>query len=263
MSRTVFHKYEKYWKNKKYLKNQSPLDWFDIKCLAESLLSSDERKHMEHCIFYETFIEQLVEASKSTNYENIVESLKTTKMNLNFYSLEGLTPLQTVAKMGNNELMHILLQHDANPNMIDIRHGYSPLQICAMNNNHTCLVTLLANNANISYINTTNGRTALHYACEGGNVECIKELLNSRELNIIKKRENQKEITSTLNVKDQYGLTALHLAVIDGNIQCVKLLVEVGGLFICVAIQNVFVVCDFIWRLVDNILSLLSCYVTL
>ncbi len=241
MSRSVFHKYEKYWKTKNTAKNPSPLDWFDIKCLAQSLLSDEERIQMDSYLFHEQFFAILIEATKSNEFGNLQNMLKTFKMDINFYSMDGYTPLQTVCKLGNNELLQILLQYDANPNLTDIRHGYSCLQLSAQNNHSQCIITLLSKNANLMYINKlTNHRTALHYAAESGYLESIKELINTREYNVIRKKEIEKEIKILLDVQDVLGLTALHLAVIDGKVDCVKLLVEVRNgvvyYFVCICL---------------------------
>lgn len=229
-SRSVFHKYEKYWKNKKIDKNKSPLDWFDIKCLAQSLLSDEERKEMGESVICEEFIEILVEATKTLDFEVLLDTMRKHKINLNYYSMEGYTPLQTVVKIGNNEIVRILLQNNADPNKCDLRHGYSPLQLAAINDHADCIITLLQHDAKLTYVNKMlNNRNALHYACENGHLKCISALITpDYELNPVKKRDLLKEIFILLNAQDSYGLTPLHLAVIDGKAECVKLLIKVS-----------------------------------
>lgn len=212
--------------------NTSGLELFDIRCLAQSLLTDEERQQMDDYLFHEQFLQILQEAIKRNDTEQLHETLHESKLNLNFFSLDGLTPLHIVCKLGHNEILQLLLQRGAQCNIVDRRHGHSPLQVAAMNGHHSCVATLLQNNANICYANTeTNSKTALHFACENGNLMCIKELLISRELNIVKKNEITKVIQTTLIMQDINGHTPLHLAVIDGNQACVKLLLEVRVCF--------------------------------
>lgn len=229
MNQSIWYKYEKYWRKKKVDKKSSTgLELFDIRCLAQSLLTDEERQLMDEYLFHEEFLQILTEAARKNDLEQLHRTLHETKLNLNFYGLDGLTPLHMICKIGHNEILQLLLQRGAQSNVVDKRQGYSPLQICAMHGHHSCIITLLQNNANICYINReATGRNALHYACENGNLLCIKELLTSRELNLVKKNEMLKLIQTTINVQDNNGHTPLHLAVIDGNAASVKVLVDV------------------------------------
>lgn len=229
MHRSIFYKFEKYWRKRKNDKTiTSGLDLFDIRCLAQSLLTDEERQQMDEYMFHEEFLQILTDAINRNDTERLHETLIETKLNLNFFNLDGLSPLHIVCKMGHNEILQMLLQRGAQSNIIDKRHGQSPLQVAAMHGHHACVATLLQNNANICYANTeTAGKTALHFACENGSLMCVKELLVSRELNLVKKNEITKIIQTTLNLQDNNGHTPLHLAVIDGNLACVKLLLEV------------------------------------
>lgn len=228
MHRSIFYKYEKYWRKRKNDKIvSSGLELFDIRCLAQSLLTDEERQLMDEYLYHEQFLQILMEAVQRNDTEQLHETLHETKLNLNFFNLDGYTPLHIVCKVGHNEILQLLLQRGAQCNVVDKRHGRSPLQVAAMHGHHACVATLLQNNASICYITESNGKTALHLACENGNLMCIKELLNSRELNIMKKNEIAKVIQTTLSIQDSNGHTPLHLAVIDGNLSCVRVLLEV------------------------------------
>lgn len=227
MSFSLSYKYEdRFWSSN--LRSNFSIEWSALESLTASLLTIEEKTAIDNLEITDQFMEILNNAIRSSQFEELVEFLKINKIGLNFYDGDGYTPLHTVAKSGNHACLHVLLQHGADCNIIELRHGHSVLHVAAMHGQAGCVSTLIIACANILYTNSlSSGRCALHYAAEAGSAACIRELTQIKEHNLMKGNDRKKDISYTVTIQDIDGLTPLHLACVDGNLQCVQLLLDV------------------------------------
>lgn len=131
---------------------------------------------------------------------------------LDVFNKDGLTPLMLACLRGKPEVVTLLLQHGANPNL-----------------QRECK------------------RTALHYAVQGRTTECVKILIESRaKINVKDKHGDSalilaakmcvedavrmliKQRAINLNGTDVHGKTALHWAAENGSLPICRVLVNAG-----------------------------------
>ncbi|XP_063877858.1 serine/threonine-protein phosphatase 6 regulatory ankyrin repeat subunit B-like [Scylla paramamosain] len=157
------------------------------------------------------------------------------------------TALHVAANCGKEEIVEVLLNHNANCNIQDSQ-GNTPLHLAIIKGHHSCSEKILGGNtANIHLVNENQdsplhlavkvghvtiadklldmeldynavdslGNTALHLLAEGGYLDCCKKLL-------------QKDVVN-LNAKNDTGDTPLHLATRAGKSNIVTLLQHYPG----------------------------------
>jgi ankyrin repeat protein len=166
------------------------------------------------------------------------------------YCCSGETPLHVASRRGHVEIVKLLLEHGADPNIRDM-YGETPLHDAAYWGHADVVKLLLEHGADLSAknkygetplflaIHSEYGtevaklllergadpnvrskrmlygrRTPLHYAVLGGDVELARLLL---------------EKGANPNAKDEYGETPLHIAVVRGDLQMAKLLLQYGA----------------------------------
>jgi uncharacterized protein len=81
------------------------------------------------------------------------------------------TPLHSAAAAGYNNIVLLLLNHDANPNAKDC-NGFTALHTAAQNGNTAMIRTLLFNGADLT-IRNHQGKLALDLAVEAGHTESV------------------------------------------------------------------------------------------
>src|SRR5436190_6838814 len=92
----------------------------------------------------------------------------------------GWTSIIQAARSGHNEVVRLLLEHGANPNVVE--HGnqdMTPLHWAATSNNIDCVKTLLEHGADLN-ATTTSGYTPLMLAADTGTSQLTQLLLDHR-----------------------------------------------------------------------------------
>ena len=88
------------------------------------------------------------------------------------------TPLISASSNGYTDLVVLLLQRNANPNIVDKR--YQTALIAACTNGHPDIVKILIDNkANLNITIRSTGRNALMLACRNGHIENVLILLKN------------------------------------------------------------------------------------
>src|SRR4051812_14263017 len=98
--------------------------------------------------------------------EDCAAILESGEVDINWKNKDGETALIAATKRGHLEVMHVLLVHGANTNIVDNDY-YSPLHICARRGDLNSLELLLEQSNSIDRsLKTKRGQTALDIAKE-------------------------------------------------------------------------------------------------
>ena len=163
--------------------------------------------------------QELANAAAMGNVEEVKKLLSNHKINLNFQTNSGSTPL-TIALMNENaQIANLLLDKGANPNLF--YKGGPSLLITIGKIGRTpdgydqklendIMKKLLARGANPNMVNNS-GRTALMHAAQLNNKDILKILLQAG---------------SDVNLQDEQGFTALMYAAMQNNADIVKVLLD-------------------------------------
>jgi cytohesin len=121
-------------------------------------------------------------------------------------------PLHIAARRGYDEMVRLLLESGADPNVTDERDK-TPLHFAAQEGNIGALQVLLAGGARLNARDRA-GNTPLHDASVTGHLDVVKELMSAG---------------ADVNVQDDRGRTALHEAARTGRIELADYLVHAGA----------------------------------
>lgn len=95
---------------------------------------------------------------------------------LNIVDIKGQTPLMLAAQAGDAELVKIMLEAGANPDLQDIK-GMTALHSAAKSNSVDCVNYLLNLPCRLDLV-TVDGRTPLHTATWMGNLHAVQQLIS-------------------------------------------------------------------------------------
>jgi ankyrin repeat protein len=123
------------------------------------------------------------------------------------------TPLQWAARKGLVEIMDLLIQHGANPCLVDPR-DFSCLHSVTHSSDCWALLYILCQPDVAVDEGDNMGLTPLHWAAQQGDDASMMILL---------------KFGANPNVVDRNGLTALHWAASGGNRKCISQLLEAGA----------------------------------
>ncbi|KAH8092203.1 palmitoyltransferase AKR1 [Cristinia sonorae] len=122
------------------------------------------------------------------------------------------TPMQWAARNGYLYVIHLLIAHNADPNITDAQ-GYNTLHLVTHSSSVMPLLYLLHQPINVDS-KDSQGHTSLMWAAYQGDALSVDLLLKHG---------------ANPNLKDDTGLSPLHWAVVRGNRVCIRRLVESGA----------------------------------
>ena len=125
----------------------------------------------------------------------------------------GRTALSIAVKSRRSELIEILLEYNANPNLIDLDTGMSPLMFAVSTSNTGAVEMLINARADIMHVDY-QGVTPLMLACSLGDWDSSLLLLRAG---------------AEVDCVDLNGWAPLHFAAFGGNPDCCELLIEEGA----------------------------------
>ena len=180
-------------------------------------------------------------------HEEIVKVLlKAPKINVNIKARNGRIPLHSACFHGRLKIVNLLLHHDSQKNVADIK-GWTPLHLCSQENNLEVVKVLIRSKPRTDVnIQAQNGSAPIHLACIKGNISVVQHLLdNKANVNIednnfwtplsIACRLGFKEIVDLLiarganaTAKIKGGRNVLHVVAFNGFIDICKLLTVNG-----------------------------------
>lgn len=142
------------------------------------------------------------------NHKKIVQLLLNCKANPNIVRIhDNLYPLMCAAKLGNQDILKLLIESDALVNCKN-KQGQSPLWIAVYNSQVECVQCLLENNADRNAVDD-DGESVLLTAIRIGNMCIIQSLITSG---------------SDVNLQNREGISPLIRAVQCENLEVVCLL---------------------------------------
>lgn len=122
------------------------------------------------------------------------------------------TPMQWAARNGYLYVIHLLINHNADPTIADSQ-GYNSLHLVTHSSSIMPLLYLLHQPINVDS-RDSQGHTSLMWAAYQGDALSVDLLLRHG---------------ANPNLKDDAGLSPLHWAVVRGNRVCIRRLVEKGA----------------------------------
>jgi ankyrin repeat protein len=143
----------------------------------------------------------------------LVRTLLKNGTSVNERDTDGRTALIIASGLGDTDMVQLLLENGADPNMIDNNGGTSPLHECVQNGNIDVARLLLDHGARIDMQSASIGHTALMDAVWNKRLNMVRYLLSrGANLNIksprgytamdIAKKDNIKEIIAALNEEE-------------------------------------------------------------
>lgn len=124
----------------------------------------------------------LHQAISKNNYENVKEILQGSIENINEQNSIGETALHIAARHGYKNIIKILLEHGANPNIQDIMPmwQFTPLHVAIMHHQEDALLALLESKIIDLSIKNAIGETAFQYAMNNQMMNFAIPILNYR-----------------------------------------------------------------------------------
>ncbi|KAL6353839.1 hypothetical protein LRP88_12833 [Fusarium phalaenopsidis] len=164
--------------------------------------------------------------------------------------IDGRTPLHEATDGAQYEAMQLLLQQDADPNIVD--HNHETVLISAINIGDTEIVAqLLAKGADVNAVGSSSG-TALHETAIHSHIDIVRLLLEHPDIKsnirtdrgytplMVAVRKRSELVVELLldysNDADIQGLhmlktapTPLHIAALSGSVSTVRKLIDRGA----------------------------------
>ena len=110
----------------------------------KDLLTSESFLRKGKSVFCEDIKKDLLQAAEGGNVDLIRKVLSTFMVDINFMTKRNTNPLMMSAQNGHKDVVQLLLDEGAEPNMAD-QGGITPLS-CAMESGHTDIVNILREN---------------------------------------------------------------------------------------------------------------------
>jgi ankyrin repeat protein len=163
------------------------------------------------------------------NYENIVELIINSGIDINYKNKHQNSALIYATKYNNINIVKLLLLNGANVNDKD-KTGTTPLMYASINGNLEIMHILLKYEANVNDIDTYGCTSLMHAIFDGDQI--VIEFLNTKNVDIHKPFD-RKDIIKVLldngadiNIKDIFGKTLLMHSIVRNNCELMSLLIE-------------------------------------
>eukprot|EP00250_Pteridium_aquilinum_P014056 c21753_g1_i1 orf=1017-2435(-) len=137
-----------------------------------------------------------------------------------------LSPLHYAASHGQSEVLLLLLEKCASPNLLN-HHRQTPLMLACKNGRAACVERFVEWGADILMFDGINGRTCLHYAAKSGHLDCVQRVLDAAQSPAVAQTWG---FARFINVRDGSGATPLHLAARWSHAAVVRFLLSKGSL---------------------------------
>ncbi|ANB14944.1 Akr1p [Sugiyamaella lignohabitans] len=122
------------------------------------------------------------------------------------------TPLHWACRSGLVYIVHLLLNHGADPLRTDAQ-GFNALHLATHSSNVMLVIYLLHHGLQVDIVDP-NGRSSLHWAAYQGDALTIDTLL---------------KWGADVKLKDKMGFIPLHWAIVKGSKPCIQKLIEEGS----------------------------------
>ena len=194
------------------------LDYKSFKnCLEVSkpwndMLTTESFLRKGKSVFCKDIKKDLLRAAKRGNVDLIRKVLSIFLVDINFMTKRNTNPLMLAAKNNHKDVVYLLLDRGAEPNMAD-QDGNTPLHEAA-NEGHKDVVQLLLDGGAEPNRADQDGWTPLHDAADEGHKDVVQLLLDGG---------------AEPNMAEQSGDTPLHRASLEGHKVVVQLLLEKGA----------------------------------
>ncbi|GBN82783.1 Tyrosine-protein kinase Shark, partial [Araneus ventricosus] len=172
---------------------------------------SDSRRHGRTNLLHR--------ATKEGELTVVRELLKSGYHNLDAKNQEGQTAVHLASMAGFDDILDLLLNSGANPNIID-GSGLTPLHYACLNNRPSTVDVLINHRANPQLRATETGWVPLHYAAFHGKSSCFRRVISNNRKRIFNKPNTflsrqyevkQKPINQELWVSSVMGLSYPHV----------------------------------------------------
>jgi ankyrin repeat protein len=145
--------------------------------------------------------------------QNLTKGVDPDPSRVNMRDDNGRTALSIAVKVRRSDLIEILLEYKANPNLVDLDTGMSPLMFAISTSNVGAVELFLNSGADVMHVDY-QGVTPLMLACSLGDWDSAFMLLR---------------VGADVDTVDLNGWTPLHYAAFGGNPDCCELLIEEGA----------------------------------
>ena len=154
------------------------------KCLKVSkswndLLTSESFLRRSKSAFCEDIQEELLQATARGHVDTIQRVLTNFMVNINFLTKRKESALITAAENNHNDVVQLLLDRGADPNMAD-QDGFTPLFFAVQDGFIDVVQTLLDRGAEPNMVNH-DGHTPIEWAATDGHEDVVRLLLDRRD----------------------------------------------------------------------------------
>ncbi|KAG5477668.1 hypothetical protein LSCM1_04961 [Leishmania martiniquensis] len=191
-------------------------------------------------------VEKFLRAARSRDAADCSRMLQEKPDLVNSVEAGGYAALHFAAFNGDVQMLHLLLDHKADPN-IENMDGNTPLVMCVKGRQLECIRILVNGGADVNKA-STSGSTAAHFAASMGYVDCLLLLVELGAKTVYAESEAGTllhwachsgdlncigtviyELKVPINAVDKHGGTALFTALFMKKTEAVEFLVEHGA----------------------------------